>query len=105
MPSTARRGTSRTFQIAVGRRGRILAAPKADIHLNPVFMASVVKNHTLNDRIRHLRAYPWSSYRLYVGLAPAASWISCQPVLAMMGERNARKNYAKFVESGIRGDG
>jgi putative transposase len=72
------------------------------IHLNPVF-ARAARNLPLEERIRILRAFPWSSYRGYAGLAPPYDCIDEAPILAQTGmsAKTQRRAYRSFVEGGI----
>ena len=59
----------------------------------------------VNDRLRTLRQYRWSSYRPYLGLGRACDWLQCQRVRALAGGRTReqqRESYRKFVEEAIR---
>lgn len=73
------------------------------IHLNPVQIHGIVER-PLNERLRLLRNYPWSSLREYVGKSKPCGWLSTGPVLAMVagsrktGQANA---YARYVEAGL----
>jgi len=72
------------------------------IHLNPVQVPSW-QQQPLAERVRHLRAYRWSSYRGYAGLGPAEAWVSQEPLLALTpGSGEARRRYRRYVEAGLR---
>lgn len=71
------------------------------IHLNPVHVGSV-KRLALEDRIKALRGYAWSSYPAYVGKTQALEGLEVGPVLATMGTgARARREYGRFVETGL----
>lgn len=73
------------------------------IHLNPV-QVHKIRELPLNERLRLLRHYLWSSFREYAGKAKPSDWLSTGPVLAMMeGGRTAGQNkaYARYVEAGL----
>ena len=72
------------------------------VHLNPVFVRAY-QSKSPRERIEILRAYPWSSYRSYVGLSKVLSYMDYSPVLAMMDGPKKRQpaTYRRFVESGI----
>lgn len=70
------------------------------IHLNPVFVSGL-KSGAADIRRRHLRAYRWSSYPSYAGLAPKLEWIQYAPIRDMVGIRSSASAYARFVEDGI----
>jgi len=70
------------------------------IHLNPA------RAQTAGDlaRMRQTaRSYPWSSYRAYLGLAPAPAFLCTHATLEAFGgdTAKARAKYAEFVESGL----
>ncbi len=72
------------------------------LHLNPVSVATA-RDQPLGHRRAELRAYPWSSYRGYAGLAMSKDYVSERPILAMTGKpgMNRRRAYRRFVESGL----
>ncbi|MFA5043416.1 MAG: transposase [Kiritimatiellia bacterium] len=72
------------------------------IHLNPVFAGSLM-GQPLAGRLAEFRAYPWSSYRGYAGLAKPNDFVDEGPILAMMAapEKKRRRAYRRFVEAGI----
>lgn len=72
------------------------------IHLNPVCVGAL-RNGEIGERRRYLRAYRWSSYRGYVGLAKPVAWLDEGPILALMGgaKPSERQAYGRFVESGL----
>lgn len=72
------------------------------VHLNPV-RVKTLKNAELSRRLAALNAYPWSSYRAYVGKARAPAFLECEPVLAMMPGRGSgrKRSYRQFVEAGL----
>lgn len=73
------------------------------IHLNPVQIYKI-RELPLNERLRLLRDYRWSSFREYVGKAKPSGWLAMEPVLAMVeGGLTAgqSKAYARYVEAGL----
>jgi len=50
-----------------------------------------------------LRAYPWSSYRSYIGKSKPLAFIDYGPILEMMDsdQRKRPATYRRFVEAGI----
>ena len=58
----------------------------------------------VQGRVNRLRGYRWSSYRAYVGLAKAPSWLRCERILELGGGRQqrARVSYRRYVEAAIR---
>lgn len=97
------------------------------IHLNPIASGSnrsikqdgvtVAGYVSLRERMRRLRAYRWSTFPEYAGLAPLRSFVEHGPILTMTpGVRMAtkgeapdgvttlaamRKAYRRFVETGL----
>ena len=72
------------------------------VHLNPVCVGSM-KNKPIEERIKALRAHPWSSYPSYIGLRKAFDFVEYGPLLAEMSgkRREWPKRYREFVESGL----
>jgi hypothetical protein len=72
------------------------------LHLNPV-RGRVLGRGDPMERRQRLRAWPWSSYRGYSGLAKAERWLSQDWVLGEMGgrARQRRLSYRRFVEEGL----
>jgi putative transposase len=75
------------------------------VHLNPVKIKRE-RAKPLEERLKRLREYPWSSYRLYVGVAPRPEWLDVEPMLALAGGRgkDRLRRYAEFVEAGVAED-
>jgi REP element-mobilizing transposase RayT/flagellar biosynthesis regulator FlaF len=76
------------------------------IHLNPV-SGKEWRGVPIEERVRVLRSYPWSTYRGYVGLAESWPFIEMRPVLALVSEgrmSDAPAAYQSFVESGLAED-
>ena len=92
------------------------------VHLNPVRTANMgldkAAQHAkrwaaggppdarqVQQRVRVLRQYRWSSYRAYVGLEQAPPWLTTGTILAMVGRGRPRERqaaYGRFVEQAIR---
>ena len=72
------------------------------VHLNPVHIAGWDKK-PVAERARRLRAYRWSTYQGYVGMAPRQAFVSYEPVLALVGgrKRSRERLYREFVETGL----
>lgn len=72
------------------------------VHLNPAF-TSAIRRKSLEERIDHLRSYPWSSYPGYIGRRKPFPFVDETPILAMMQgpKREQRRQYRKHVESGL----
>lgn len=72
------------------------------VHLNPAHIGAMAKK-PLEERVRALRAYPWSSYRSYLG-RKAWDFVQTGPLLAMMGsQRHGRRRveFQRFVEAAL----
>ena len=72
------------------------------VHLNPVKVAGI-KSKLVEEKIRYLREYPWSSYPGYIRKRSRFDFVEYAPVLGEMRgkEREWSKRYQKFVESGL----
>ena len=62
------------------------------IHLNPLRAGSIEKPED----------YEWSSYRFYIGLAKAPSWLKTGFVLDVFGGKDAEIKYREFVNEGMK---
>jgi len=91
------------------------------IHLNPVRVVSMglgkadrqnrragvgvrAEAQLVKERVAHLRRYPWSSYRAFVGLSVKPDWLECERVLELGGGKmiNRKQYYRDYVESAVR---
>lgn len=79
------------FKAIVVEADAYLAQLSRYIHLNPVEAGIVARPE----------AYPWSSYRAYVGRSAPPPWLSLQPTLAMVARTDAHRRYRAFVELGV----
>ena len=72
------------------------------IHLNPV-RTKQLADKPLREVVQALRAYPWSSYRAYVGLEKRRLWMTYDPVAKQVaGVVGARRGgYRRYVEAGL----
>jgi hypothetical protein len=79
-----------------------LLAPSRYVHLNPVCVGAL-KRKPIEERIKALRAYPWSSYPSYIGRRKRLDFVEYGPLLSeMRGNRRERpKRYREFVETGM----
>jgi putative transposase len=87
--------------VRVGRWGLDKAARQEQ----RVGMGEVPTPRVVQERIRALRGFRWSSYRAYVGLAQAPAWLRCEKVLQTVGGRQGlaqRQAYRNYVESAVR---
>ena len=75
------------------------------IHLNPVRTAALAET-PVEERVKRLRAYRWSSYRAYTGLEPGQDWMDYEPLRAVVtvNAPEPRAAYARFVEAGLDAD-
>jgi len=57
----------------------------------------------MEERIRHLRQYRWSTYRSYIGKCEALDFVEYGPILAMSHGRQSQwpKRYREYVEAGL----
>jgi len=92
------------------------------VHLNPVRLSGLglgkqeraaqrlgadapPKATEVQERLRRLRQYRWSSYRTYAGLEPGPAWLVCRRVLERIGrgdEHEQRQHYREYVEQAVR---
>jgi putative transposase len=73
------------------------------VHLNPEHVGGQ-KGKPIEERIKHLRAYKWSSYPSYIGKRKALDFVEYGPILSQMAGRKKRewpKLYREFVETGL----
>lgn len=72
------------------------------VHLNPVRGKLLGRGDPV-ERRKRLRAWRWSSYRGYSGLAKAEPWVTQERVLGEIGGRpkDRRLRYRRFVEEGL----
>ena len=73
------------------------------IHLNPVH-TNQQRRQGVSERLAHLRAWRWSTYRGYTGLQAPWSWIDYEPILALTAlpqGADRKAGYARFVETGM----
>lgn len=58
----------------------------------------------VQERIRRLRSYRWSSYRAYIGTGACPAWLECEGIGAMNRGTRAqqRKRYIRYVEEAVR---
>jgi putative transposase len=92
---------SRYKSIVVEAEGYCLSLSRY-VHLNPVRGKVIGKGNPL-ERRKRLRAWRWSSYRSYSGLARGEPWVSEERVLGGLSGRNKgrRLRYRRFVEEGL----
>jgi len=72
------------------------------VHLNPVQIFSQ-KHKPIEERIKTLRNYQWSSYPGYINKRKAHDFIEYAPLLSEMNgkEKEWPKHYREFVETGL----
>jgi putative transposase len=87
--------------IVVEAEGYLLSLSRY-VHLNPVRGKRIGRGDPLQRRKR-LRAWRWSSYRGYSGLAKPEPWIEQERVLGEIGgaKRQRPLRYRRFVEEGL----
>lgn len=71
------------------------------VHLNPV-QVQPWSQQPLEERVRSLREYRWSSYRGYSGLEREEEWVCREPLLVLTpGHGESRDRYRRYVEGGL----
>jgi putative transposase len=92
---------SRYKSIVVEAEGYCLSLSRY-LHLNPVRGKVIGRGDPL-ERRKRLRAWRWSSYRSYSGLARPQPWMNEERVLGEMRGRDKgrRLRYRRFVEEGL----
>ena len=61
-----------------------------------------VEGEQVQERIRTLRGYPWSSYRAYIGSAKRPAWLTVEVVLRLAGKAaNPGERYRRHCEEAI----
>jgi REP element-mobilizing transposase RayT len=92
---------SRYKSIVVEAEGYCLSLSRY-LHLNPVRGKVIGRGDPL-ERRKRLRAWHWSSYRGYSGLARPEPWMSEERVLGEMSgpHKGRRLRYRRFVEEGL----
>jgi hypothetical protein len=72
------------------------------VHLNPVQVKGW-RTRPLAERVGRLREFRWSSYRGYCGFDPREAWVTCGPMLDLVGGDAGRAGvrYERFVEAGL----
>jgi REP element-mobilizing transposase RayT len=87
--------------IRIGKYGLDKRARQLDRH----GIGAAPAGPQVQARIQALRAYPWSSYRAYLGMVTAPRWLDMQGLLNL-GGRGSRKEqqaqYRKYVEDAVR---
>ena len=75
------------------------------VHLNPVQVGSI-KKKPIEEKVRYLREYPWSTYLSYIGKRKKYDFVEYGPILAEMSGKRVQwpKRYREFVESGLAED-
>jgi putative transposase len=72
------------------------------VHLNPVQIAKI-RGWSLEEKVKYLRRYAWSSYRGYASLEKHEAFVDYGPLGHLIGEGKSSEmsRYRRFVESGI----
>jgi len=72
------------------------------VHLNPVMVGNM-RDRPMEDRIKSLREYQWSTYPGYIGQRKMYDFVTDGPVMAEMGGKGKERQeqYRAFVESGL----
>ena len=72
------------------------------VHLNPV-RTREIERLDLQEKVKKLRSYPWSSYPGYIGRRKRADWVDYGPLEALvrMYAGGSRNSYRTYVEAGL----
>jgi hypothetical protein len=72
------------------------------VHLNPV-QVGAMQRRPIEERVRYLRQYRWSTYPSYIGRRKAFAFVEYGPMLAEMNGKRSQwpKRYREFVEGGL----
>lgn len=109
------------FKSLVVEEGRSLEVARY-VHLNPIRLevlglgkddrrrqrtaaAADPGEDLVGQRLRHLREFPWSSYRAYVGLAKAPKWLDMDGLLGPSGisaDATGRRKLREYHEAPLR---
>jgi putative transposase len=86
--------------IAIQEEGYLLSVT-GYVHLNPV-RVSQWRSRSIEERMEHVAAYPWSSFRAYTKTMPkgAEPTISCDRAWGELGARNpreGRRQYSSYI--------
>ena len=75
------------------------------IHLNPVKVGSM-SGKGVEDKVKSLRNYRWSSYPGYAGIGKLEKWVDYGPLSELAGNYAGKRwvSYRFFVESGLAED-
>ena len=69
------------------------------VHLNPVKIKAV-RMLPLEERLKELCGYRWSSYPEYAGLRKQCEWVDYGPLRELVGRGKAQA-YRRYVEGGV----
>lgn len=91
------------------------------VHLNPVRVGSLGLGKAarqqqrqgvswaptaeeVQERLRRLRSYRWSSYGAYIGAVSPPPWLDCEGILKLGGGKKSQwvRRYREYVESAVR---
>ena len=95
----------RRFKAKVFEEDEYLLKLTRYIHLNPVKIKKY-RNLELEEKVKILRGYRWSSYRGYAGLAKTEKVVDYGPLHELVGRGRKKKEqgYRRYVESGLAED-
>ena len=90
------------FKAELVEAQRYVSEASRYIHLNPL-KTKRADSLDVVQRKRELDAFPWSSYRMLIGLAKCSAWVDTAPVLRTWGQdgQEAMQNYRRYVEQGL----
>ena len=72
------------------------------VHLNPAFVTAA-RQRPLEQRLRGLRSYRWSSYLSYIDQSPRLGFVEYAPILAYLEcpKNQEAESYRQFVEGAL----
>jgi len=84
-------------------RLRRLGLGKREMQRSRLVGVERVDEEQVQERIRTLRCFPWSSYRAYIGSAKRPAWLAVGAVLRLAGKgANPGERYRQHCEAAIR---
>src|SRR5260221_6610522 len=82
-----------------------LGLSKADRKADRLGARGKPEARLVQERVRRLRNFRWSSYRAYIGLERAPAWLECSSLLELNGKGTRLKQqaaYQRYVEEVVR---
>lgn len=90
------------FKAELVEAQRYLSEASRYVHLNPV-RTKRFRHLEFAQRKHELDNFPWSSYRVLIGLEKQPGWLDVEPVLHCWASarEEAMQNYRRYVEQGL----